>query len=125
MKSQLQKPKSFSVFPKFSINPNYLTRHGSPSLINLLPRHYVPIEHNKERSSIIVRANSYELRPSSASEVALTEIKAVTIRAVVTVQISVGNLIYTIGLTRPLDDLADVFGGTMLLELLSAELDPQ
>lgn len=71
----------------------------------------------------MVRANSNELRPSSASAVALTEIKAVTIRAVVTVQISVGNFISTIGLTRPLDDLADVFGGTMLLELLSAELD--
>lgn len=45
----------------------------------------------------------------------------VTIKAVVTVTVTAGGFLSTIGLTRHLEDLG---GQTFLLELLSADLDP-
>lgn len=45
----------------------------------------------------------------------------VTIKAVVTVTVTAGGFLSTIGLTRQLEDLG---GKTFLLELVSADLDP-
>lgn len=45
----------------------------------------------------------------------------VTIKAVVTVTVTAGGFLSTIGLTRHLEDLG---GQTFLLELVSADLDP-
>lgn len=45
----------------------------------------------------------------------------VTIKAVVTVTVTAGGFLSTIGLTRHLEDLG---GKTFLLELVSADLDP-
>lgn len=50
--------------------------------------------------------------------------KAVKIKAEVTVKITVSGFLSSIGLDRGLDDIQDVLGKTLLLELLSSELDP-
>ncbi|ONI20265.1 hypothetical protein PRUPE_2G005300 [Prunus persica] len=131
MNSQLQKlnhAPSFSLLPKSSIHTNDLIRHGSPSLINILPRHPVrQNDHNKKKSSscVVIRASSGELGSSAAVSTVTTTItsienKAVSVKAVVTVQ--AGGFLSNI-LTRPLDEITDLLGKTLLLELVSAELD--
>ncbi|CAL8113494.1 unnamed protein product [Prunus armeniaca] len=134
MNSQLQKlnhAPSFSLLPKSSIHTNYQIRHGSPSLINILPR--LPVrqnDHNKKKSSscVVIRASSGELGSSAAvstvtTTITSTENKAVSVKAVVTVQVTGGFLSSIV--TRPLDEITDLLGKTLLLELVSAELDPK
>ncbi|PQM37356.1 linoleate 13S-lipoxygenase 2-1 chloroplastic-like [Prunus yedoensis var. nudiflora] len=134
MNSQLQKLNHApsSLLPKSSIHTNYLMRHGSPSLINILPRHPVSQnDHNKKKSSscLVIRASSGELGSSAAVSMATTTItstenKAVSVKAVVTVQVIAGGFLSSI-VTRPLDEITDLLGKTLLLELVSAELDPK
>ncbi|KAH0981528.1 hypothetical protein GBA52_008705 [Prunus armeniaca] len=134
MNSQLQTlnhAPSFSLLPKSSIHTNYQIRHGSPSLINILPR--LPVrqnDHNKKKSSscVVIRASSGELGSSAAvstvtTTITSTENKAVSVKAVVTVQVTGGFLSSIV--TRPLDEITDLLGKTLLLELVSAELDPK
>ncbi|CAL2236839.1 unnamed protein product [Prunus armeniaca] len=134
MNSQLQKlnhAPSFSLLPKSSIHTNYQIRHGSPSLINILPRRPVrQNDHNKKKSSscVVIRASSGELGSSAAvstvtTTITSTENKAVSVKAVVTVQVTGGFLSSIV--TRPLDEITDLLGKTLLLELVSAELDPK
>ncbi|XP_008231380.1 PREDICTED: linoleate 13S-lipoxygenase 2-1, chloroplastic-like [Prunus mume] len=136
MNSQLQNlnhAPSPSLLPKSSIHTNYLIRHGSPSLINILPRHPVrQNDHNKKKSSscVVIRASSGELGSSAAvstvtTTITSTENKAVSVKAVVTVQVTGGVLSSIATLTRPLDEITDLLGKTLLLELVSAELDPK
>ncbi|XP_008231379.1 PREDICTED: linoleate 13S-lipoxygenase 2-1, chloroplastic-like [Prunus mume] len=133
MNSQLQKlnhAPSFSLLPKSSIHTNFLIRHGSPSLINILPR--CPVrqnDHNKKNSSscVVIRASSGELGSSAAvstltKTITLTENKAVSVKAVVTV--TAAGFLSSI-VTSPLDEITDLLGKTLLLELVSAELDPK
>ncbi|KAK2985874.1 hypothetical protein RJ640_009944 [Escallonia rubra] len=46
------------------------------------------------------------------------------VKAVATVQVTVGGFLSNLGLTRGLDDITDVLGKSILLELVAAELDP-
>ncbi|CAL9003903.1 unnamed protein product [Prunus brigantina] len=119
MKSRLQNAKAFSLLPKSSIhNTNYLRRsHCSPSFINILSRHHV----RKQNYSMVIHATSSKFRPSS--EATSKENKAVTIKAVVKVQVTAGGFISTIGLTRPLVEFTDLVGKTLFLELVSTQLD--
>ena len=71
---------------------------------------------------MVIRATSSKFRPSS--EATSKENEAVTIKAVVKVQVTAGGFISTIGLTRPLVDFTDLVGKTLLLELVSTQLDP-
>jgi len=50
--------------------------------------------------------------------------KAVSVKAVVTVIPSVKGVFSNIGVSRGLDDIADLLGRSLLLELVSAELNP-
>ncbi|CAB4298450.1 unnamed protein product [Prunus armeniaca] len=136
MNSQLQKlnhTSSFSLLPKSSIHTNYQIRHGSPSLINILPR--CPVrqnDHNKKNSSscVVIRASSGELGSSAAvstlttlnTTITSTENKPVSVKAVVTV--TAAGFLSSI-VTSPLDEITDLLGKTLLLELVSAELDPK
>ncbi|BFG20110.1 hypothetical protein CerSpe_063850 [Prunus speciosa] len=134
MNSQLQKLNHApsSLLPKSSIHTNYLISHGSPSLINILPRHPVrQNDHNKKKSSscMVIRASSGERGSSAAvstvtTTITSTENKAVSVKAVVTVQVTAGGFLSSI-VTRPLDEITDLLGKTLLLELVSAELDPK
>ncbi|KAK2985862.1 hypothetical protein RJ640_009932, partial [Escallonia rubra] len=47
------------------------------------------------------------------------------VKAVATVQVTVGGFLSNLGLTRGLDDITDVLGKSILLELVAAELDPK
>ncbi|KAJ8459129.1 hypothetical protein OPV22_032055 [Ensete ventricosum] len=46
------------------------------------------------------------------------------IKAVATVKVTVGGLLSNLGLPRGIDDVKDLLGKTLLLELVSTELDP-
>lgn len=50
--------------------------------------------------------------------------KTIPVTAVVTVKETVGGFLSNIGIGRGLDDIADVLGKSILLELVSSELDP-
>ncbi|KAM1443276.1 hypothetical protein ACFX2I_039570 [Malus domestica] len=115
MTSQLHKPiyaPSFSLFPKSSINPNHLIKHGNPSLISIVPRHHVHQNRNKKNSSSVIRAASGELKssPTSVSTVNSAENQAFTVKALVTVMSTVEGFLSGISLTRPLDDITDLLG---------------
>ncbi|KAI3791338.1 hypothetical protein L2E82_05102 [Cichorium intybus] len=45
------------------------------------------------------------------------------VKAIITVQITMGGLISSIGLTKGLDDITDLLGKSLLLELVAAEVD--
>ena len=45
-------------------------------------------------------------------------------KAIVTVKPTVGGLLSNLGIDRGLDDIQDLLGKTLLLELVQAELDP-
>ena len=47
------------------------------------------------------------------------------LKAVVTVNLTIGGIFSHVGLTRGLDDFADLIGKSLYLELLSKELDPK
>ncbi|KAI6669508.1 hypothetical protein NL676_004393 [Syzygium grande] len=51
--------------------------------------------------------------------------KSLSVKAVVTVKPSAGGLFSEFGINRGLDDITDLVGKTLLLELVSAELDPK
>ncbi|KAK6164227.1 hypothetical protein DH2020_001091 [Rehmannia glutinosa] len=48
-----------------------------------------------------------------------------TVKAVITVLQTVGGALTHLGLSRGLDDIADVLGKTLVVELVAAELDPK
>lgn len=50
---------------------------------------------------------------------------AVSVKADVTVKVAMGGLLSNLGLSRGLDDITDLIGKSILLELVSAELDPK
>ncbi|KAK9123061.1 hypothetical protein Sjap_012663 [Stephania japonica] len=59
------------------------------------------------------------------ASVATTSDTIVTVKAVVTVQYTFGGMLSNLGLSRGLDDIADLFGKSLLLELVSSDLDPK
>ncbi|PIN14610.1 Linoleate 13S-lipoxygenase [Handroanthus impetiginosus] len=63
-------------------------------------------------------------RPGSIKAVLTGTEKSTSVKAVVTVLQTVGGALSHLGLTRGLDDIADVLGRTLLVELVAAELDP-
>lgn len=50
--------------------------------------------------------------------------KSVTVKAVVTVKPTIRGFLSKLGIERGLDDIKDLLGKTLLLELVSTELDP-
>ncbi|GMY22297.1 linoleate 13S-lipoxygenase 2-1, chloroplastic-like [Fagus crenata] len=119
LNSQLQSLNSsqslFLLLPKPSILSNGFTS---------LPVH--PCQHLLKRSTnFCIRASSNDVTiASSSSSVSAIDQNPVPVKAIMTVKISVGELFSNLGLTEPLDDLADLRGKTLLLELVSADLDP-
>ena len=51
-------------------------------------------------------------------------VKTTTVKAVITVQMTVGGVLSDLSFTRPLDDITDLLGKSLLLELVAAETDP-
>lgn len=50
--------------------------------------------------------------------------ETISVKAVVTVQPTVGGFFKNLGIDRGLDDIQDLLGKTLLLELVCADLDP-
>nr|ASV46331.1 lipoxygenase [Lilium regale] len=69
-----------------------------------------------------IRCNAAE---ESQSTVFAATVKASTVKALVTVKETIGGLFAHTGLTRGADDIMDLLGKTILLELVSLELDPK
>ncbi|XP_028065599.1 linoleate 13S-lipoxygenase 2-1, chloroplastic-like isoform X2 [Camellia sinensis] len=64
--------------------------------------------------------------PSTIKAIATTTTEQTTIvKAVVCVKLTVGGFLSNLGLSRGLDDVADMLGKSIQLELVSAELDPK
>ncbi|KAI3738744.1 hypothetical protein L2E82_28867 [Cichorium intybus] len=51
-------------------------------------------------------------------------IKTINLKAVITVQMTVGGVLSSLSLTRALDDIGDLLGKSLCLELVAAEVDP-
>lgn len=60
----------------------------------------------------------------SSAVASVTEKSTATVKAVVTVTPPTSGAFYEIGINRGLDDITDLMGKTLLLELVSSELDP-
>ncbi|KAK9170123.1 hypothetical protein Syun_002263 [Stephania yunnanensis] len=74
-------------------------------------------------SSHVVRRARFGGNAIKAS-IATTSETTVTVKAVVTVQTTFGGTLSNLGVSRGVDDIADLFGKSLLLELVSSDLDP-
>ncbi|MQL93596.1 hypothetical protein Taro_026237 [Colocasia esculenta] len=75
------------------------------------------------------KGSTGDVRCSSTSRevqaaVTRTQESSTKVKAVVTVKITVGGLLTNVGLSRGLDDITDLLGKSLYVELVSAELDP-
>ncbi|KAK6937073.1 Lipoxygenase, C-terminal [Dillenia turbinata] len=79
-------------------------------------------KHNFPKKKKISLSN---IKAQSSETIAATiDQKDVTVKADITIQLSVGGFLSSIGLSHGLDDITDLLGKSLLLELVSAELDP-
>lgn len=65
--------------------------------------------------------------PATTTTIVTTEVvtkKFNSVKATLTVTLTVGGFLSHLGLARGLDDITDLLGQSLLLELVSAELDP-
>ncbi|KAI8526272.1 hypothetical protein RHMOL_Rhmol13G0296000 [Rhododendron molle] len=63
--------------------------------------------------------------PGSIRAIATSDEKSTRVKAVVSVKVIAGGLLSGLGLAGGLDKITDLFGKSLLLELVSAELDPK
>ncbi|KAG6570374.1 Linoleate 13S-lipoxygenase 2-1, chloroplastic, partial [Cucurbita argyrosperma subsp. sororia] len=117
LKSQLSHYSALD--PLKCVNPNlFLLTHANPLL---------PIRSGPQRQTPKQNVNSLRLRfparPAviKASSVASSTEKPLSVKVLVTVQRTLGSGLY---LERGLDDIADLFGKSLVVELVSAEVDP-
>lgn len=112
--SQLHKHKptqTFSIFPKHTL----ITGPGNNVHFPIRQQNHF---HQKQpRGGLRAASRTIKAQVTAAPEV------AVTVKAVVTVKLTVGGLLTNAGVSRGLDDIADLVGKTLLLELASTDLD--
>lgn len=85
----------------------------------------VRVRLNKQRRGCIkavVSTDATELQQKST--VAIETQKSVNVKAVLSVQVTIGGFLSSIGLKQGLNCITDLLGKSLLLELVSAELDP-
>lgn len=73
------------------------------------------------------RKNNIGVRRQRSAVKAVTaydDVKVTNVKATVTVQITVASNLSNLSLSRGLDDVGDLLGKTLLLELVAAEVDP-
>ncbi|KAG5517625.1 hypothetical protein RHGRI_038130 [Rhododendron griersonianum] len=74
------------------------------------------------RINKLIKSKSF---PGSIKAIATSDEKSTRVKAVVTVKVIAGGLLSGLGLAGGLDKITDLFGKSLLLELVSAELDPK
>ena len=74
----------------------------------------------KTQKNIRIRHSSSTIKAVATSGTQ----KSTSVKAVVSVHATVSDNLSNLGLSRGLDDITDLLGKTLLLELVAAELDP-
>ncbi|KAL3519192.1 hypothetical protein ACH5RR_021781 [Cinchona calisaya] len=78
----------------------------------------------KKKNNVQVNRHAADAAGSIKAAVTTTTTeKSTSVKAVVTIQPTVGGVLTDLGLSRGLDDIIDVIGKTLLLEFVPAELD--
>ncbi|EEF49219.1 linoleate 13S-lipoxygenase 2-1, chloroplastic [Ricinus communis] len=115
LSSQIQK---LSAAKPYSLLPPKPCIHGgkASSVAPFRQQKCNPKKH--QNRSLSVRASIIDKAISAVTH-------KLVITATVTVKVTVGGIISSIGITQPLDELTDIIGKSLLLELVSAELDPK
>ena len=92
-----------------------------------------PFIHGNGNASLPISRHSFQKKnksvrvgftPSSIKAVASSTEKSTSVKAIVTVKLTVGGFLSNLGLARGIDDIKDLLGQTLQLELVSSELDP-
>ncbi|KAK1426305.1 hypothetical protein QVD17_14976 [Tagetes erecta] len=90
---------------------------------NTLAFPFKPLEkHN--RSRWLTRKSSGETKAVDRESSTTSVTETISLKAVITVQLTVGGAISNLSLTRAFDDIGDLLGKSLLLELVAAEIDP-
>lgn len=86
----------------------------------------IPVKRLRPFCSRLHTRNSVgKIKAINAGEsVTASPIKTISLKAVITVQLTVGGILSNLSLTRALDDIGDLLGKSLLLELVAAETDP-
>ncbi|PWA74815.1 lipoxygenase 7 protein [Artemisia annua] len=77
----------------------------------------------KRRTSFHARHSQSHIIKAIAADQSGSVTRTTKVKAVITVQVTMGGLISNIGLTKGLDDFTDLLGKSILLELVAAEVD--
>lgn len=114
------------------LKPQLHQSHLSTKIPFLLPK---PFIHGSGHASFPVNSRSLSTKANkkvragykhgSIKSIASVTQQSIDVKAVVTVKQTVVDFWTDIGIERGLDDFTDLFGKTLLLELVSAELDPK
>ncbi|XP_068641156.1 linoleate 13S-lipoxygenase 2-1, chloroplastic-like [Aristolochia californica] len=106
--------------PSTKLFPNTLSRGHGCLALPLLP---APVNVRRPvKNAGRIRASVVDT--GSPTVFTHTE-KSFPVTALVTVKLTVGGFFSNLGLSRGLDDITDLLGKTLLLELVSAKLDPK
>ncbi|KAJ0612312.1 putative linoleate 13S-lipoxygenase [Helianthus annuus] len=70
-----------------------------------------------------IRKFARQIKAVASESSTASNIKSISMKAVITVQMTVGGALSNI-FTQALDDFTDMLGKSLLLELVSAEIDP-
>ena len=84
--------------------------------------------HVRLRPILFRNQNNIRVRnfPSAAKAVATSTEQSTSVTAIVSVKVAVGGILSNLrlSLSRGLDDIAELLGKSILMELVSSELDP-
>ncbi|MFS7916073.1 putative linoleate 13S-lipoxygenase [Helianthus anomalus] len=94
---------------------------GAPTLRFLsLKNHRLPIKRNL---GFHATRPSHQIMAIATDKSSPTTTTSTKVKAIITVQVTMGGLLSSIGITKGLDDLTDLLGKSILLELVAADVD--
>ncbi|XP_077215135.1 linoleate 13S-lipoxygenase 2-1, chloroplastic-like [Tasmannia lanceolata] len=100
------------------LHNSFTSHYLSPTSISQVR----PVFHSRRAKSGSIRCEVSSNSPVYATD---TEQTTVSVNAIVTVKVTIGSFLTNVGLGRGLDDISDLLGKSLLLELVSSELDPK
>ena len=120
LKPQIHQSQSIKNLLAF---PNPLLHGTCPTFLPVINSRSSTLLKNKTRKTVrlgFVPSSNIKAATNTSDEKAAV----IGVKAVVTVKETVSSFLKTIGVGRGLDDIKDLLGKTLLLELVSAELVP-
>ncbi|XP_057953538.1 linoleate 13S-lipoxygenase 2-1, chloroplastic [Malania oleifera] len=112
--------------PNAGAGPSSPARQRQPVLPLLYPFNPKNKNSRKNHRAIVSQAagnTSSNISGAVASSAA--EQTSTSVKAVVTVKVTAGGFLSSLDLSKGLDDISDLLGKTLILELVSSELDPK